>query len=228
MSPELTDQYELNYGAFSKGFSFNASLFYRFTDDVIQSFLFDVDENGASRTTFLNVGQNDSYGVNLFSSITIAKIWTLRGGVNIFTFNTRSSRNGEQISNDALLFNGNINSTIDFGKGYKFEMFGFYRAPRQTIQGKNASFSLLSMGFLKEFSKRTSLGINITEPFFNYKEFPSELEGENFYQRSNNAILFRSFGLTFNYRFGKLDFRQQRRRTKIDNDDLKEGDGGQF
>ena len=228
LSPELTDQYELNYGTFVKGFSFNASLFYRFTDDVIQSFLFDVDENGASRTTFLNVGQNDSYGVNLFSSITIAKIWTLRGGVNIFTFNTKSSRNGEQISNDALLFNGNINSTIDFGKGFKFEMFGFYRAPRQTLQGKNASFSLLSIGFQKEFNKRTSLGINITEPFFNYKEFPSVLEGENFYQRSNNAILFRSFGLTFNYRFGKLDFRQQRRRTRIENDDLKEGGGDQF
>ncbi|MCB0548615.1 MAG: TonB-dependent receptor [Phaeodactylibacter sp.] len=228
LSPELTDQYELSYGAFVKGFSINASLFYRFTDDVIQSFLFDVDEAGASRSTFLNIGKNHSYGVNFFTSVTIAKIWTLRGGANIFTFNTERNQNGEQLSNDALLFNGNINSTIDFGKGYKFEMFGFYRAPRQTIQGKNASFSLLSIGFLKEFNKRASLGINITEPFFNYKEFPSELEGEDFYQRSNNAILFRSFGLTFNYRFGKLDFRQQRRRTRIENDDLKEGGGDQF
>lgn len=228
LSPELADQFELSYGAFVKGFSINAALFYRFTDDVIQSFLLDVDEDGISRTTYLNIGKNHSYGVNLFSSVTIAKIWTLRGGVNLFTFNTESNRNGEQLSNEALLFNGNVNSTIDFGKGYKFEMFGFYRAPRQTIQGKNASFSLMSIGFLKEFGKRASLGINITEPFFNYKEFPSELEGPDFYQRSNNAILFRSFGITFNYRFGKLDFRQQRRRTRIDNDDLKDGGGGEF
>lgn len=127
LSPELTDQYELSYGAFVKGFSINASLFYRFTDDVIQSFLFDVDEAGASRSTFLNIGKNHSYGVNFFTSVTIAKIWTLRGGANIFTFNTERNQNGEQLSNDALLFNGNINSTIDFGKGYKFEMFGFYR-----------------------------------------------------------------------------------------------------
>lgn len=228
LSPELTDQYEVSYSTFVKGFSINAALFYRFTDDVIQSFLFDVDENGASRTTFLNIGKNHSYGINFFSSVTIAKIWTLRGGANIFTFNTERNQDGEQLSNEALLFNGNINSTIDFGKGFKFEMFGFYRAPRQTIQGKNPSFSLLSIGFLKEFDKRASLGINITEPFFNFKEFPSELEGENFYQRSNNAILFRSFGLTFNYRFGKLDFRQQRRRSSIENDDLKDGGGDQF
>ena len=184
--------------------------------------------NGASQTTYLNIGQNRSFGINFFSSVTIAKIWTLRGGANIFTFDTESNQNGEELSNNALLFNGNINSTIDFGKGYKFEMFGFYRAPRQTIQGKNPSFSLMSIGFKKEFNKRASLGINITEPFFNYKEFPSELEGDDFYQRSNFAILFRSFGLNFSYRFGKLDFRQKRRRTRIDNDDLKDGEGGQF
>lgn len=228
LSPELTDQYELSYNTFAKGVSINAAVFYRTTQDVIQSFLLGVGEGGVSETTYLNVGQTESYGVNFFFSATIAKIWTLRAGTNILTFNTRSQIEGRELSNEALLFNGNINSTVDLGKGYKFELFGFYRAPRQTVQGNIASFSLMSMAFQKEFSKRITLGINITEPFFKYKEFPSELSGEDFYQRSNNAILFRSFGLNFSYRFGKLDFRQQRRRSKISNDDLKGGEGGEF
>ena len=59
-----------------------------------------------------------SYGVNFFTSVTIAsRSGRCVEGANIFTFNTERNQNGEQLSNDALLFNGNINSTIDFGRG---------------------------------------------------------------------------------------------------------------
>ncbi|TXB67558.1 TonB-dependent receptor domain-containing protein [Phaeodactylibacter luteus] len=228
LSPELTDQYEVNYSTFVKGLSFNASVFYRKTADVIQQFQQEVDAEGVSRTTYLNVGENQSIGFNLFTSATIAKRLTLRGGVNVFTFDTESVINGQRLSNEAVLFNGNINGSFDFGKGYKMEAFGFYRAPRQTVQGKIASFSLFSMSFQKEFSKRFSLGINMTEPFIKFKEFPNEISGPDFYQRSTSAVLFRSFGLNINYRFGKLDFRQQRRGSKIRNDDLKDGGGAEF
>ena len=86
------------------------------------------------------------------------------------------------------------------------------------------------MGMRKEiWDKKGSIGITIVEPFFADKNFGSELEGDNFYQESETLIPFRSFGVNFRYKFGKLDFKQRQRRSKINNDDVqRSGDGQQF
>jgi hypothetical protein len=56
------------------------------------------------------------------------------------------------------------------------------------------------------------------------KDFYTELKGDNFSQTSNFSIPFRSYGINFNLRFGKMDMRQQQRpRRSIRNEDLKEG-----
>ncbi len=84
------------------------------------------------------------------------------------------------------------------------------------------------MGIQKEFSKRTKLGIQIVEPFSEYKSFASELRSDDFYQETDFSILFRSFGLSFSHSFGKLDFQQRQRRSRIGSDDLKQGENQQF
>jgi outer membrane receptor protein involved in Fe transport len=229
LAPEIVDQVELTYNTFVKGISINLSTYYRQTSDVIEQFL-DISENDqVSTTTFLNIGRNRSIGANFFTSVTMFKIWQLRGGINLYTYNSEGVIDGERLSNEALLWSGNLNSTISLKNDFRIEMFGFFRSPRQTLQGFNPSFSLFSIGARKEFNKRFSLGIQILQPFSDDKAFPSELSGPNFYQRSEFTIPFRSFGITVSYNFGKLNFSQQRRRgSSIDNDDLKGGEDNNF
>src|SRR5690606_35700526 len=156
--PELTDQVELNYNVFFKGTVINAGLYYRRTTDVIESIL-QVDDDGASVTDFRNIGMNNSVGFNLFGSVKPLSFWTLRGGGNIYTYQAQGVINGEEISNEAILWNANLNSSFDLGSGWRIELFGFFNSPRATLQGLNPSFSIFSMGIQKEFSKRTKLGI---------------------------------------------------------------------
>jgi outer membrane receptor protein involved in Fe transport len=223
LSPEITNQVELGYNTMIKGVMFNGAVYYRHTSDIIERFL-EIDPNGVSITTYQNIGTNSAIGLNFFTSTTIAKIWSIRAGANISTYNAEGTFNDVELSQQAVVWNGNFNSTLSFKKGFKVEAFGFFRPKRRTIQGFVSSFGMFSMGAKKEFwDKRASLGIRIVEPFSKYKEFPSELSGENFTQRSNTSRPFRSFGLSFSYRFGKLDFKQRSRRSKIKNDDLKQG-----
>ncbi|HOY15331.1 MAG TPA: hypothetical protein PLY70_19425, partial [Saprospiraceae bacterium] len=49
-------------------------------------------------------------------------------------------------------------------------------------------------------------------------------KGNGFTQDSKFSIPFRSLGINFRYKFGKVDFRE--RQSKILNSDLKTGDGG--
>jgi ferric enterobactin receptor len=226
--PELSNQVELTYNANIKGVSTNVAVFYRRTDDVIESLL-KINENGVSETTFQNIGITESWGVNLFASFSVKKFWTLRGNINVNTYDGQSTIPGLNLSRQAIVWGGNINSSFSFPKDIKLEIFGFYRAPNQTLQGFNPSFTMLNVGLQKEFKKKLTLGITIVQPFAEYIKFPSELEDENFYQKSISRIPFRSFGVNMGYRFGKLDFNKmpRQRRGAIRNDDqTRDDDGG--
>lgn len=149
---------------------------------------------------------------------------------NIFTYDAESTVDSiGNLSRSTVQWNGNLGSTFNLPNDWKIEAFGFYRSPRQTLQGENPSFSIFSMGFRKEFSKQFSLGVRAVEPFNEDKLFASELRGDDFEQFSSFSIPFRSIGISIRYSFGKVDFRNRRdrrdRRSIINNNDAKGGEG---
>lgn len=221
--PELTDQFEINYNTFIKKSVVNLSVYYRNTTDVIENFL-DVNDEGVSVTTFRNIGKRNSVGSNLFLSTKLFKIWTIRGGLNVFTYDASGVVDGVALSNNAVLFSGNLNTNITFKNDWVIDAGGFFQGRRQTLQGYNQAFRIFYMGMRKQiWDKKGSIGLRIVEPFVVNKKFRSELVGENYTQTSVRAIPFQSFGINFSYRFGKFKSSGQRR-SKIKNDD--QGSGG--
>ncbi len=227
LQPEISDNFELGYNTFLKGTSINFSLFYNQINDVIQSVVFEDTTRNLTVTNFENVGQQDNVGANLFVSTELFKIWTIRGGINANYFMATGLIRGREVSNNALLLSGNINSSVKIKGGWIIDAFGFARPRQQTLQGFNPAFSIFGIGAKKEiWDKRGTIGISIIEPFQERKPFVSEIEGNNLYQRSEFAVPFRSFGINFGYKFGKLDYKPRQRRTRISNDDQKGGDEG--
>jgi ferric enterobactin receptor len=225
LDPERVDQYDLSFSTFVKRTSINASIFYRYTSDIIEPFI--VVEDGVAITNFQNIGTNNSVGVNLFVSTNIKQWLTLRGGFNIFTYDGQGTINGVELTNQAILFNGNLSATFNLPKDFKIEAFSFFRSPSQSLQGRRTSFYIYTFGFRKEFwDKRASLGLRLVSPFQQFIDFRNEQSGETFNLDSSFKIPIRSIGVSFNYRFGKLDFRDRPRRSAIDNDDVRNGDDG--
>lgn len=225
LAPETVEQYEVSYNTFIKGIVVNAAVYYRHTDDIIESFL-TVNNEGVSITSYNNIGKNNSVGFNVYSSAKLFKRLTIRGNFNMFSYNVEGFANGEAVSRKAAQYNGRISGTIDLGKGFKMEGFTFINSRRQTVQGEIAAFRMYSLAFKKDlWDKKGSIGISSNNPFTKWLSFTNELEGTNFNQFSDRTILFRSFMLSFGYRFGKLDFNSKRKRSKIKNTDLKSGEG---
>ncbi|MFT6966848.1 MAG: ferric enterobactin receptor, partial [Marivirga sp.] len=227
LGPEVSDNFELGYNTFAKGTSINISTFYNRTTNVIQSIT--QREGGQAVTQFDNIGTQDNIGANLFVSTTFFKIWTIRGGVNANYVMAEGLINGQLRTNDALLLSGNINSNLTLPGNITVDMFGFARPRQQTLQGFSPGFSIFGLGAKKEiWDKRGTIGISMIEPFKKRKPFVSEARNENFYQKNVFEIPFRSFGINFSYKFGKLDYKQKQRRSKINNDDQQsDGDQGQ-
>lgn len=228
LAPELSDQIDIGYTSFKKGTVVSTSVYYRKTNDVIQSLL-TIDENGVGVTTNENIGETNAYGANIFTSFTLMKIWIVRANLDVNAFTSKGiSLTGEALENDGIQYRIFTSSSFNLKKGWKAEVFGFWNSPRYTLQGKNPSFSMINFSVNKEIlKKKGNIGIVIVEPFSEFKDFKSELSGVNFSQTSNFQLPFRSFGLNFSYRIGKLDFNTQNRRSKIRSDDLKQGGDNQ-
>lgn len=225
LEPEITDQYEMSYNTNFLGFTIFSSLYYKYNKSLIEQVSVEDETSGAAITTFNNVGTNKSVGINLFTSKNIGR-FTFRGGGDIYTYNATGEIEGQQVSNEALSYRLFTNGELSLSGTIKADFFGFFQAPRFTLQGENASFSIFGFGLRKDF-KNSSIGLRIIEPFSDKKSFDSDITSEaaGFRQVSSFAIPFRSVGINFRYKFGKVDFKQ--RRSKIRNTDLKSGEGGQ-
>ncbi|MEO5581195.1 MAG: TonB-dependent receptor, partial [Saprospiraceae bacterium] len=226
LSPELTDQLELALTTFLKGSMVNLSFYAKQTHDIIENFT-EIANDGKSITSYKNAGINYSYGVNAFSSVNVTKKWTLRGNVNLRTYNTKSDLTASNFS-AGLQYNAFLMSSFDFKKkGLKADLFGIFNSPQRSLQGTTPSFSMYSIGLKKEIlNKKGTVGFNTVTPFTKYRAFKSNIEGDNFKQVSNFQIPFASFGINFSYQWGKMNFNAQPKKRGVKNDDLKQGEGG--
>uniref|UniRef100_UPI00404A2CFF TonB-dependent receptor domain-containing protein n=1 Tax=Daejeonella sp. TaxID=2805397 RepID=UPI00404A2CFF len=236
LKPELSHNVEFNYSMFVKTSVLNASVYYRRTNDIIESFVLPIsvtDPNTGviatgSRTTFRNVGNNNSVGFNFFGQINPVKPLTLRGNFNVFTYDINTNNTvvvANANSSTQLIYNAFLMASYVFPKGLTFETFLITNSPRRTSQGRNPSFNMWNLGLKKEIMKKKgSIGLTIIDPFNENKNFRSNIVGADFTQSSNFSVPFRSFGTSFSYRFGKLTMQAPRKKRGVTNDDLKQGE----
>ncbi|MEL6804798.1 MAG: TonB-dependent receptor, partial [Bacteroidota bacterium] len=155
LDPERVDQIELAYNTFIKGIVLNGAIYYRRTSDLIESFLTVDTETNVGQTTFLNIGEQENIGGNIFLSFRLWERLQLRGSFNIFNYSATGIRNGQQLSREAIIWNGNIGGSFDLGNEWAIETFGFFRSrdkPYKDLERLSVSLAWAS--------KRTS----VTEP----------------------------------------------------------------
>lgn len=222
LDPEIVHQVEVAYNITWKGFTTFSSVFYKYTDGIIEQIL-NIDDDGLSVNTFKNIGTNNSIGFNTFISKTVNLV-TLRTGGNFATYNATGIVNGQDASRKSYEYNLFMNGEIKISGTLKADFFGFFRSPVRTIQGDNPAFTIYGMGVRKEF-KNSSIGITLIEPFNADKFFNSNIETAAFTQTSSFSIPFRSIGLNYRYKFGNVDFKE--RKSKVKNNDLKQGGDNQ-
>lgn len=218
LNPELVQQVELGYNFTYKGFTTFSSLFYKYTDGIIEQIL-SLDQNQLSVNTFKNIGTNNSIGLNTFISKTI-NLFTFRTGGNIATYNAKGIVNNAPAERSSYEYNIFLNGEVKISGTFKADFFGFFRSPVRTIQGDNPAFTIYGMGVRKEF-KNSSVGLTLIEPFNADKFFNSNVETAAFEQRTSFSIPFRSIGVNYRYKFGNVDFKE--RKSKVKNTDQKQG-----
>jgi ferric enterobactin receptor len=226
LKPEIGNNFELGYSStFKKGGNIYVSLIERInTHDVKQVTTFyptyligDSTYYNVSVTNRQNVGEEYNTGINISGSYPVSTKLNLRGNLMVSHRYTVSNIGiGDQTG--GVRVRVNMNATYQLPKDLVFELFGFYSSPVQNIQGKTPQFFIYNFALRKLFwNKRASFGFTATNPFSKYVRQLSTISTESYTSTTIRQIPIRSFGISFMFKFGKLEFTKNKEEENNNN-----------
>jgi ferric enterobactin receptor len=223
LEPEDAYNFELGYSkSFDEGSALNIVAFYHRSDHDIQPFiqyytsftLGDSVYTNVSVSTPMNIGSENNYGVNIYGSVPVGKKLNLRTNISVFDrYIVTGSLGGPPIN--SFNYRINLNASYQFGPTMTGEFFGNFRSARNEIQGRYPSFTSYNLAVRKQFwNKMASIAFTTTNPFNLYVNQATAVSGTGFTLNSLRRIPFRSFGINFTWKFGKLEFKKDKEEQK--------------
>ncbi|QHL89193.1 TonB-dependent receptor [Nibribacter ruber] len=232
LDAELTHNTEVNYTHPIKTTTVNASVYWRQTNNDIGAFQFEelVTRNGEQiirrNTTQRNIGRNAVYGLSLSTTTRFKQKGQV--GVNGNLYYTSLQSNALQKTSAGWMYSLNSNASYRFLETYSVQVSGSFNSRKFDLQSRSTASYSYSLGLRKEFwDKKAGLSLNI-ENFIGgnlttrnsvYTEtYVQDLLNRyhsNSWQNNYNRVV----RLSFNYKFGKMEFKPGQEKKGIVNED---------
>nr|WP_315200288.1 outer membrane beta-barrel protein [uncultured Flavobacterium sp.] len=215
LKPEIGIRYELGYSRnFSKGTNIYFSGYYRHNTDDIQTMttfeplltIGGTDYTDVTLTRRYNIGTETTIGGSIFGALSVGGKLNIKSNID-FGDRTNSTPGLESVS--TFIFRANLNLSYPFSPTIMGEVSGNYRSAQKVLQGDRPASYFYNLALRKQFfNKNASVGITMAHPFNKYMTQKSKSYGENYDQVNIKEIPVQSFGISFSYKFGKLEFKK--------------------
>ncbi len=163
LRPEYTDAVELTFQAL---YFFTVSPFYRHTTDVVRDRVFFDPATGVTTQTAQNLDSQDSYGADV-TLLGQAFGGRLRGFLSGTAARVVTDGGSEQtgVGVDAMSYSARANLQIKVRQGTDLQLFGFYRAPQETEDGRVSGFGLATLGLSQRITPALQLSARVNDIF---------------------------------------------------------------
>ncbi len=235
--PEFTNLIELSYQLNLKGGNnIIATAYFRNTDNLIANYQY-LDKNPNPNrndsilvSTFVNANHSKAYGLEVTSSNTISKWWSLTTNVNLYNSKINGNNLQSNLNSERLSWFGKLNNTFKLPKNYTIQLTGDYTSKTILPPGRSGSggrgmfggnlstangytdpvygFDIaIKKDFLKDKSASVSVSMNDVLKTKVYKVHSQANISSTFYsiqenERRRDPQIVR---LSLNWRFGKFD-----------------------
>ncbi|MDB4926839.1 TonB-dependent receptor [Mucilaginibacter sp.] len=221
LRPAVNNNFELGYSNFAKG-SINISTNYTFANNTIQNV--SSVSNGITTTTFANVGKNQGLGIDVNIQYPVTKkmnvninsellqVW-LKGTYN-GTFFTNSGQQGHIFTYTDYKFDNGVRVGVNIGFDSRYVL----------LQGRDNYYFNNAYSASKElFNKKATLSLFVANPLSKFNKIDFFTKTPDFQSYNYNMNFYRTFGLNFMYKFGKLNGSIKKNQRGINNDDTSSG-----
>ena len=184
LRPEYTDSYEVGTLRYLPAGSFLASVYYRYTTGVIERLILPADDGTTIRFP-VNLGDRNSYGVELNFQYDLTDWWKFNSDFNLYTSQTEGSYEGTDYGVDITAWSGRAASTLDLTERLQSQVSFDYNAPRNTPQGRDLATYALDVGLsLKVFAGKGDLTLSGRD-LFNTRVQRTIIEQQNYTSTSD-------------------------------------------
>ena len=158
-----------------------------------------------------NIGLEKNTGINIFTDIKVNSAFSIRSNISYYYRKIYNSID-HYYNATSQNYRANLNLTYEFSKTLVTEWFGNFNSARNEVQGKYPANIAYSMAIRKKFwNNKASLGFIANNPFAEFVKQQTLINGPNFNSNNIRYVPSRSFGLSFNWRFGKLEFKKEKK-----------------
>ncbi len=219
LQPEIGYRFELSYSKdFDKAGTFMVTAFYRTSNHDIQPYIVYYDSLIVGNTVYHNValsenqniGLEKNVGMSIFSDLHINSKFNIR--TNIFAFERHTINVIDPgYNSNSFNYRINMNFSYQFASTFAAEFFGNFNSARHEAQGIYPSFTSYSIALRKQFwDKKGSLALTANNAFAEYVSQKTAVFGPNFSTNAVRLVPFRSIGINFTWKFGKLQFKKEK------------------
>lgn len=226
LQPEIGDNLELGYNhSFESGANFYVAISERVNSNDIKQYVTfypsytigDSIYNNVSITARRNIGTEYNSAFILNGSLPIVKGLNVRA--NFMLINRHIVNSADTVNSITNGFNWrlNVNASYELPASLLTEAFGNYRSASNSIQGKMPQNLSYTFAIRKQFwNKKASVGITATNIFSKYVKQVTTINTGIYDAYNIRELPLRSVGITFTYKFGKLESKPHSNRTTID------------
>lgn len=237
LKPEYTHSIDFGYLCSFKKTSFSANVFYRYRYNIISRYTTLINDS-TTYTTYANLNNSHSYGIELLYQQTLWKFWKLSANASLFqTIVNADSLYDKSLRND-LSWQMRLNNNFTLPLDFQIQLSANYRSPTLTLnsmgfqsggagQGRmNASWSM-DFGIKKSFLKKTlSVSLRLND-IFNSRQthvvsFGSTYQS-NYTSEMNRYRDSRQLWITITYNFSNYKTKPKQRNTReedFDDDEM--------
>lgn len=220
LQPEVGDNFEIGYNhSFKNGANIYVALVERINSNDIKTYTSfyptykagDSVYTNVSVATRVNIGMEYNTGLVITGSAPIAGKLNIRGNLMLFDRYIINSLDTANRYTGGFNWRLNMNLSYELPRNLITEAFGNYRSALNNVQGKNPQFLTYTFALRKQFwNKNASVGFTATNFFSNFVRQVTTINAGTYNSYSVRDIPMRSLGVTFSYKFGKLDFKDKK------------------
>lgn len=222
LKPEYINGVELGVVKYLTTFSLTSSVFYRITNDVITRYS-TFDSNGVSTNTVENLSKAKTYGVEVIGTGSIFKWWFVNASASYFRTDLEGNISSAELNTSGYSWTSKLISNMTFPSLFDFQLSYFFQGRNVTAQGYFDPIQSMDITVKKDFlKKRMSLGFRVSD-VFNSQKFSFYQNTDTFNRSFNRKRDSRALFLTFTYRIGTDDKKQNRKRPQQEENRDREG-----
>lgn len=225
LKPEIGNVFELGYNkSFEAGGNLYVALFSRHNSNDVKPYTNFYSEYRVGDSVYRNVsvsnrqniGTEQNTGINISASLPLGKKFNLRTNTSVTDKYIVNKVYGGPTVN-AVTVRTNLNLSYQLSDTFVAEAFGNYNSPMKNIQGRTPKFITYNLALRKQFmGKKASIGFTTTNPLAKYVNQVTTItqaatnNGQPYTSYNLRRVPYQSFGVSFSYRFGKLDIKKNK------------------